>query len=163
MSEKTHWLQSPNKNYLGHWDLPESGEIVLTIESAKWEEVKNPITKTSEGKRVVRWKEKGYKPLICNETNAKAIYKSSSIKNMEDSSGVQVCLFISKVTDRRAREEVDCIRIRPINPYSLEKLKVLFEKKKTKIDPSHINRFKSIIENKESSSYMKAFNHLNSL
>ena len=39
---KTHWLQSPNKNYLGHWDLPEGKDLILTIESAQWEEVKNP-------------------------------------------------------------------------------------------------------------------------
>ena len=51
---KTHWLQSPNKNYLGHWDLPEKEDLILTIESAKWEEVKNPIINVSESKRVIR-------------------------------------------------------------------------------------------------------------
>jgi len=38
----THWLQNPNKNYLGHWDLPNGQDFVLTIASAQWEIVKDP-------------------------------------------------------------------------------------------------------------------------
>ena len=37
---KTHWLYSPNKNYLGHQDLPNGEDVVLTIASANWETVK---------------------------------------------------------------------------------------------------------------------------
>ena len=44
-SNKTHWLQNPNKNYLGHWDLPNGKDLVLTIKSAAWEEVENPRKK----------------------------------------------------------------------------------------------------------------------
>ena len=55
--EKTHWMQSPNKNYLGHWDLPESGELNVTIESAQWEVVKDPVSGRSESKRVSKDRE----------------------------------------------------------------------------------------------------------
>lgn len=112
MEQKTHWLQSPNKNYLGHWDLPENQDLVLTIESAKWEEVKNPIINKSEAKRVVRFKEKGIKPFICNQGNAQSIIKSTGVKYMEDSNGQQIRLYIGAHFDRINKENIDCIRIR---------------------------------------------------
>ena len=72
MGDKKHWLESPNKKYLGHWDLPNGNDTELTIESAGWEDVKNPITKKSKQKKVVRFTE-NFKPFICNQTNAKSI------------------------------------------------------------------------------------------
>lgn len=108
---KTHWLQSPNKNYLGHWDLPESGEIILTIKSAQWEVVKNPITNTSESKRVVRFEE-NVKPMICNQTNANSILKSTGIKYMEDAGGNLIKLYVANIVDKRTKEDIDCIRVK---------------------------------------------------
>ena len=72
---KLHWLANPNKNYLGHQDLPDGKDVVLTLKEVKWEEVKNPKTNTSSEKRVIRFKENfaWLKPMICNETNAKMI------------------------------------------------------------------------------------------
>lgn len=111
MSEKTHWLQSPNKNYLGHWDLPESGELIVTIESAQWEAVKNPVTNKEDSKRVIRFVE-DIKPLICNQTNAQSIVTITGEKWMEDSGGMQICLHVSKHYDRVAKQDIDCIRIK---------------------------------------------------
>ena len=113
---KTHWLQSPNKNYLGHWDLPEGKDFILTIESAKWEEVKSPITKKSEEKRVVRFKEKGVKPWICNQGNAQSILDATGIKYMDDSSGQQIILFIGLHYDTFNKKNIDCIRVRDFKP-----------------------------------------------
>lgn len=113
--EKTHWLQNPNKNYLGHWDLPESGTLILTIKSANWEEVKNPIINTSEAKRVVRFQE-DVKPLICNETNAKSISKATGVKYMEDSGGFKIELYRHNIIDRKTKENIDCIRVRDRAP-----------------------------------------------
>lgn len=109
---KTHWLQSPNKNYLGHWDLPENKDLILTIDTAKWEEVKNPIINKSEAKRVVRFKEKGVKPFICNAGNAQSILTSTGVKYMEDSQGSVIRLYIGVHFDTRNKENIDCIRIR---------------------------------------------------
>lgn len=128
---KTHWLQSPNKNYLGHWDLPESGELIVTIASAQWEAVKNPITNTQESKRVIRFQEEGVKPMICNQTNAQAIVNSTGVKFMEDSAGQKVCLTLGKA--RVMREEVDCIRIKPEPPYTLESLRGLYMEVEDKV------------------------------
>ena len=142
MAEKTHWLQSPNKNYLGHWDLPNGDDMVLTIKSAQWEKVKNPITNTEEAKRVIRFKE-DVKPLICNQTNAQTILKVTGIKFMEDSAGSQIQVFVDNIRDKRTKEDIDCIRIRPsvesikwksdLNKIkTMEELKKYYEKNKGK-------------------------------
>lgn len=158
--EKTHWLQSPNKNYLGHWDLPESGELTVTIKSAQWEAVKNPITNTSESKRVIRWIEKGVKPMICNQTNAQSILRSSGVKFMEDSEGVVVTLYVDTIKDKRTKEEVDCIRVRPFNPYTIEELEKLFNATKEKLNEKLRDRVMEIIINEEIESVSKAIKEL---
>jgi hypothetical protein len=80
---KTHWLQSPNKNYLGHQDLPNGDDITVTIKSAQWEVVENMKLHTKEEKRVVRFME-DIKPFICNETNSATIVKVTGCNFMED-------------------------------------------------------------------------------
>ena len=116
---KTHWLQSPNKNYLGHWDLPEEGDLILTIKSAQWEAVENPILRTEESCRVIRFEEEGIKPFICNQTNAQSIIKSTGIKYMEDSHGGKIALYESKTKVKK--EEVACVRIRRKSVASMQK------------------------------------------
>ena len=109
---KTHWLQNPNKNYLGHWDLPNGNPIILTIKSAKWEEVKNPIINVSEAKRVIRFEESNIKPFICNETNAQSIMRSTKKDYLEDSCGMKIKLYQSKVNFRG--DMIDCLRIKEV-------------------------------------------------
>lgn len=120
LKEKTHWLQNPNKNYLGHWDLPSGQDVVLTIKSAGWEEVKNPIINTKECKRVVRFVEtdKWVKPFICNEVNAQTILKSTGEKYMEDCIGKKIKIGIGQVTVKKV--EVDCLRVRSVNQKALD-------------------------------------------
>lgn len=119
--DKTHWLQSPNKNYLGHWDLPNGDDLVLTIKAASWELVKDPISGKEDSKRVIHFVE-DFKPLICNQTNAQSILKSTGIKFMEDSAGCKIQLFVDTIKDKRTKEEVDCIRIRNTAPKGKEVL-----------------------------------------
>ncbi len=114
---KTHWLQNPNKNYLGHWDLPEGRDIILTIKSAQWEEVKNPIIKTSEAKRVIRFEE-AFKPFICNETNSQSIMRSTGQSYMEDCKGFKIKLFLSQVKVKG--EQVDCLRAKEVPQSELQ-------------------------------------------
>lgn len=121
---KTHWLQTPNKNYLGHWDLPNGKDIIVTITSAGWEEVKNPIINTSEAKRVIRFKEKGVKPFICNEGNSQSIIRSTGQKFMEDSVGFKIKLYVSQVKVKG--QTVDCLRVREV-PQSDLVIKVISE------------------------------------
>ena len=121
---KTHWLQTPNKNYLGHWDLPNGQDLILTIKSAQWEEVKNPIINVSEAKRVLRFEEKNVKPFICNETNAQSILRSTATKYMEDSVGLKIKLYQSQVKVKG--EQVDCLRIKEV-PQSAFEVKYVSE------------------------------------
>jgi hypothetical protein len=163
-NEKTHWLQSPNKNYLGHWDLPENKDLILTIKSAQWEEVKNPITNSKESKRVVRFEDKGVKPFICNQTNAQSIVIATGVKFMEDSAGYKIALFVDNIKDKRTKEDIDCIRIRRRNNVLiLGEIKELFELKKSSISEDMIKRIEDIIKNEEVASYQKLINHLKSL
>lgn len=160
---KTHWLQSPNKNYLGHWDLPENEDLTLTIKSAKWEEVKNPIINRSEAKRVIRFEE-NYKPLICNQTNAQSIIKSTGVKFMEDSKGCRIQLHIGKHKDRVTKEDVDCIRVRSTLKMNASqvilKIQELFDQVKEQLSDREREYVLRIIDNQESLSYDKALKFL---
>jgi hypothetical protein len=164
MSEKTHWLQSPNKNYLGHWDLPEGRDFILTIQSAKWEEVKNPINNSKEAKRVVRFNEKGVKPFICNQTNAQSIVVATQINFMEDSIGKKIAMFVDTIKDKRTKEDVDCIRIRRVNiDFILKELTDLLEDKRALLNEEGLKRAEDIIANEETESYTKLIKHLKTL
>ena len=161
MKEKTHWMQSPNKNYLGHWDLPESGDMVVTIKSAQWEKVKNPITNKTESKRVIRFVE-NVKPLICNQTNAQSIVNATGIKFMEDSEGATICIYVDTIKDKITKEDMDCLRIKRQNPYTLTALDTIYKKVSDKLTDSLKNRVIDIINKQESTSYEKAIKTLKS-
>ena len=164
MSEKTHFLQNPNKNYLGSHDLPESEELLLTIKTAQWEEVVNPVNNTSESKRVIRFKEKGIKPLICNETNAKSIVIATKVKFMEDAEGAKITLFVDNIKDKKTKENIDCIRIRRTNiEETYNELVSLLKKNKLKLTEALSKRADDIVKNKETESYLKMINHLKTL
>lgn len=117
INQKTHWLQSPNKNFLGHWDLPNGKDIIVTIDSAQWEEVRDPITKGVKAQRVIKFKE-NYKPLICNQTNAQAIIKSTKKNYMEDCVGERIKLSIGQT--RVAGEMVDCLRVKTLSSEEMD-------------------------------------------
>lgn len=164
MSEKTHWLQSPNKNYLGHWDLPEGRDYILTIESAKWEEVKNPVNNSKESKRVVRFKEKGVKPFICNQVNAQSIVVATQVNYMDDSKGKKIALFVDSIVDKRTKDSIDCIRIRRVNiDFILKELTDLLDKKRDSLNEEGLKRAEDIIANEETESYTKLIKHLKSI
>lgn len=116
MENKTHWLANPNKNYFGHWDLPNGEDLILTIDSAQWEDVKNPQNNQTESKRVVRFKEKDIKPLIVNQTNATSILVATGCRFMEDSVGQKIQLYVGSTRDHRAKVDIDCVRIRQVKP-----------------------------------------------
>lgn len=162
---KTHWLQSPNKNYLGHWDLPDGKDLILTIESAKWEEVKNPIINKSESKRVIRFKE-DIKPMICNQGNAQSIIKATGVKFMEDSKGCRIQLYVGIHKDKFTKQDIDCIRIRKEETRTFEQtlmdIETLFELKKKLLDEKEKTRIQRIIDQEETLSFDKVLKFLNS-
>ncbi len=123
--EKTHWLQNVNKNYLGHFDLPEGNDVILTIDKAGWQAVKNPKTGVVAEKRIITFKEnhKWLKPFICNETNAKVIFKMTGVAFMEDCENKKIKIGIDKT--KLMGEEVDCLRVRQIKSVDLEIIKTI--------------------------------------
>jgi len=115
-NNKTHWLQNPNKNYLGHPDLPNWEDLILTIKSWHWEEVKDPTRWSKEMKRIIRFEEY-VKPFICNETNAAVIMKVTGVRFMEDSVWKKIQMYLSQT--KFMKQMVDCIRIRETAPRTM--------------------------------------------
>jgi len=132
-NKKTHWLSSANKNYLGHWDLPEDKDLILTIKSGGYEQIYNPLLskdheQQNQLKKVVHWQEKGVKPLIVNQINSQNIILAVGSKYIEDSIGAKVSLYIGKYKNRKTRELDDCVRIRPHAPKPPTKPKLTEER-----------------------------------
>ena len=132
--EKHHWKASPNKNYLGEWDLPEKEELILTVKSAEWETVEDPTKRKDDpekysSKKVIRWTE-GYKPLICNEENSDRIIKSTGKSYMEDTVGCKLALRRELWKDRRTKEEMHVVRVNP-KPVKVEPLPKLTKSHKS--------------------------------
>lgn len=122
---KTHWLQSPNKNYLGHQDLPDGKDVILTIKSAGWESVKNPITNSNQDKLIIKFVEqdKWIKPFICNATNAKTFLKVTGQKFMEDCTDKKIKLGVDST--KLMGDIVDCLRVRNIKSEKLTNTKTI--------------------------------------
>ena len=169
--EKTHWLQNQNKNYLGHFDLPNGDDVILTIAKADWEIVKNPKTKEKLNKRVIRFVEKHdwIKPFICNETNAKMIFKMTEKKYMEDCAGEKIKIGLDKT--KIMGDEVDCLRVRQVKSSSLAGSNIIAEQElriknlcvKKGIDIASIcNAYKiDAIDNLPASKFAKVIETLN--
>lgn len=169
--EKTHWLQNQNKNYLGHFDLPNGDDVILTIAKADWEIVKNPKTKDKQNKRVIRFVEKHdwVKPFICNETNAKMIFKMTEKKYMEDCAGDKIKIGLDKT--KIMGDEVDCLRVRQVKSSSLTGSNIIVEQElriknlcvKKGIDIASIcNAYKiNAIDNLPASKFAKVIETLN--
>lgn len=101
-----------DKSYLGSWDLNEKGDTVLTIDHVERNEVKND--RGSEKKMVIYFAEKGYKPMICNVTNAKAITKALGSPLVENWERKKVALY--KATISAFGDVSECIRVREYAP-----------------------------------------------
>lgn len=108
---KTHWKRAYNPNYFGGWCFEPGKDMVLTIDCAVQEPVSDEKGKT-ELCMVIRWREPGAKPLICNKTNAKTIEKLVESPYIEDWPGHRLQLYFDPNV-RFGRERVGGVRIRP--------------------------------------------------
>lgn len=109
---KTDYRKLMDKPYLGAWDIPENGELVLTIKSVSTDKVMNESRKEEE-KMLISFSD-AKKPMICNVTNAKAISKATGSTFIEDWTGARIILYATEVSafgDTR-----DAIRVRPYAP-----------------------------------------------
>ena len=100
-----------DKNYLGSWDVPDGEDLVLTIDKAARDDVKNE--RGSERKLTLHFVE-DYKPMILNATNSKAISEAVGSTKVEDWSGKRVAIYTTKVTAFGGT--TDALRIRNYPP-----------------------------------------------
>lgn len=100
-----------DKNYLGSWDVPDGEDLVLTIDKAARDDVKNE--RGSEKKLTLHFVE-DYKPMILNATNSKALSEAVGSTKVEDWSGKRVGIYTTKVTAFGGT--TDALRIRNYPP-----------------------------------------------
>ena len=100
-----------DKDFLGAWDLNETGDTVLTIDHAERNDVKND--RGTEKKLAIYFRE-AKKPMICNVTNAKAISKAVGSTKVEAWENKKVALYRAQIT--AFGETRECIRVRDYMP-----------------------------------------------
>lgn len=101
-----------DKSFLGSWDIPEAGDLVLTVDYVDRDEVQNDRGK--EKKLTIHFKENGYKPMICNTTNAKAISKAYGSTKVEDWVNKKIAIY--KATISAFGQTQECLRVREYPP-----------------------------------------------
>lgn len=100
-----------DKNYLGSWDIPEDGDLILTIDHAERNEVQNERGK--EIKTVLYFVE-DYKPMILNKVNPENISKALGSTKIEDWEGKRIAINTEKVNAFGGVK--DALRVRPYAP-----------------------------------------------
>lgn len=111
-TKKEDFRKYMDKQYFGHWDIPEDEDIILTIKDVKPETVQNNLGKSE--KLIVHFKEE-YKPLICNMTNGTAISKVCNSSYYTDWINRKISLYRAK-TSAQGGKIVDCVRVRDYPP-----------------------------------------------
>ena len=104
-----------DKNYLGAWDVPDDGDLILTIDHAERNEVQNERGK--ELKTVLYFKE-DYKPMILNKVNPDAISKALGSTKIEDWEGKRISITTEKVSAFGGVK--DALRVRPFPPKEVD-------------------------------------------
>ena len=118
MSEKLtgDFRKYMDKPFLGAWDVPDSGDLVLTVDYVSIDEVQNDRGK--EKKFTLHFKERDYKPMICNTTNAKAISKAYGSTKVENWLNKKISIY--KATISAFGTTTECLRVREYPPKSEE-------------------------------------------
>lgn len=101
-----------DKSFLGSWDVPDGGDLVLTIDYVSKDDVQNE--KGREKKMALHFKERDYKPMICNTTNAKAISAAYKSTKVEDWEGKRISIYKATISAFGAVQE--CLRVRDYPP-----------------------------------------------
>ena len=110
----THWGKTRDVNYLGSWDLQPGQDLILTIKSIGQQTVENPMENTKEVKTVIHFVEDGYKPMVLNTTNKKAIAAALDTPYIENWVGNPISIYVAKV---KAFGKInDALRIRDKKP-----------------------------------------------
>lgn len=115
MSEQlTHWGKTREVNYLGSWDVQPGQDLILTIAKIGQETVENPAENTKEVKTVIHFVEQGFKPMVLNTTNKKAIATALDTPYIENWVGHPIAIFVKRV--KAFGKENDALRVREKAP-----------------------------------------------
>lgn len=115
MSEQlTHWGKTREVNYLGAWDVQPGQDLILTIAKIGQETVENPAENTKEVKTVIHFVEQGFKPMVLNTTNKKAIASALDTPYIENWVGHPIAIFVKRV--KAFGKENDALRVRDKAP-----------------------------------------------
>lgn len=116
MSEKLKgaYQKTLDKTYLGHWDVPEDGDLVLTIDHFEKNDIKS-ATGSSERKHICYFKES--KPMVVNKTNLKTIAQVFGSDKFEDWEGKPIALYAAPVPQADSGKG---LRVRPYKPIVAE-------------------------------------------
>ena len=101
-----------DKSFLGAWDVPNGEDLVLTVDYVSKDDVQNE--KGREKKMALHFKERDYKPMICNTTNAKAISKAYGSNDVENWENKKISIY--KATISAFGQTTECLRIRDYPP-----------------------------------------------
>lgn len=103
-----------DKDYLGAWSIPDSGELIVTIVKCVQGELNNPGTKKTTKKPVVfvRETDKGF---ALNATNGKTIAGLYG-NQVEGWPGKRITLYKSMTRNPAGGDDVECLRVRPKAP-----------------------------------------------
>lgn len=101
-----------DKPFLGAWDIPDAGDLVLTVDYVTQEVVQN--ANGSQEKLTLHFKEKNYKPMICNPTNAKAISKAYGSTKVEAWENKKISIYKATISAFGSTQE--CLRVREYPP-----------------------------------------------
>lgn len=113
----TDYRKMFDKEYLGHWDLPEDRDAVVTIAKVEAGELHSP-GKKADKKPIITF-ERTDKRMVVNATNAKTIAAMYG-NHVEDWTGKRIALFRT-TTHGPGGQTVDCIRVRPQPPKEAKK------------------------------------------
>lgn len=102
-----------DRDYIGHFDLPEGKDLTVTIKNVVAGEL-TAVGGRKSKKPIVHFRE-NYKPLIANKTNCKTIATLYG-NAVEQWKGKRITLCISTTRDPNGGGECECIRIRPKVP-----------------------------------------------
>jgi len=160
---KTHYRKVFKSDHLGSADLEEMIEekksLIFTIKEVK-QEYDTQVAGRKINANIAYFKE-SIKPLVLNSTNSKQVAEFADSKFVEDWAEITIELYIDKNV-RMKGETVSGVRIKN-KPILWEPLEQLFEVKREKLTAELIESASRIINDKETASYTKLFNHLKTL
>ena len=105
-----------DKTYLGHWDLPDDEDLIVTIAGVKKEPIRNASGSTEE--KQVLYFEEDVKPLIMNKKKVPgAISKALGTPKRELWRGKKIALYAG---EERTAEDGLAVRVRETPPKIVE-------------------------------------------